>query len=63
MLFYRGLSRILRIPRNSSSCRWFLSHRSDTRPVLIPNFPSLHPSESDLQVNAACFFYFVFLVT
>ncbi|KGN49423.1 solanesyl diphosphate synthase 3, chloroplastic/mitochondrial [Cucumis sativus] len=49
MLFYRGLSRISRISRNSSCCRWFLSHRSDTRPVLIPNVPSLHPSESDRQ--------------
>lgn len=62
MLFSRGLSRISRIPRNSSRCRWFLSHRSDTRPALIPNVPSLHPSESDRQVNATCLFSFSFLV-
>ncbi|CAK9321228.1 unnamed protein product [Citrullus colocynthis] len=49
MLFSRGLSRISRIPRNSSRCRWFLSHRSDTRPALIPNVHSLHRSESDRQ--------------
>lgn len=49
MLISRGLSRISRIPRNSSCCRWFLSHRSDTRPVLIPNGSSLHESESDRQ--------------
>ncbi|KAG6581448.1 Solanesyl diphosphate synthase 3, chloroplastic/mitochondrial [Cucurbita argyrosperma subsp. argyrosperma] len=49
MLFSRGLSQISRIPRNSSCCRWFLSHRSDTRPVFIPNILSLHPSESDRQ--------------
>ncbi|XP_038883644.1 solanesyl diphosphate synthase 3, chloroplastic/mitochondrial isoform X3 [Benincasa hispida] len=49
MLFSRGLSRISRIPRNSSRCRWFLSHRSDTRPFLIPKVLFLHPSESDRQ--------------
>ncbi|XP_022146556.1 solanesyl diphosphate synthase 3, chloroplastic/mitochondrial [Momordica charantia] len=49
MLFSRGLSRISRIPRNSSCCWWFLSNRSDTRPVLLPNVLSLHPSESDRQ--------------
>lgn len=60
MLFSRGLSQISRIPRNSSCCRWFLSHRSDTRPLLIPNILSLHPSESDRQVSVSCLFSFSF---